>query len=104
MGLCLGERMEFEWDEEKNRANIAKHGIAFEDAAYVFDDPFALIELQGFVDSEERWQAIGSVNDVQIFFVAYTHRDEFSGHEVVRMISARRANRLERQRYERQIG
>ncbi len=53
----------FEWDEEKNRANLAKHKISFETAKSVFDDPFALSIQDRFVDDEERWQTSGMIDE-----------------------------------------
>jgi hypothetical protein len=51
--------MRFEWNEPKNRKNFKKHGIPFETAALVFDDPHALNEQDRMVEDEERWQTIG---------------------------------------------
>lgn len=92
--------MEFEWDEDKNRANRLKHGVAFEDAIRVFADPLAMFVQDRHVKGEERWQAIGVVGSVNLVVVAHTIRDGGEGLEVVRIISARRAERHERRRYE----
>lgn len=56
-GMCR----KFEWDENKNRANQSKHGVDFDTASYVFDDPNFLSEQDRVVDGEERWQTIGLV-------------------------------------------
>jgi uncharacterized protein len=53
--------MRFEWDEAKNRQNLAKHGINFETAALVFEDPYVLSDPDRVVDDEERWQTIGTI-------------------------------------------
>lgn len=85
--------MLFEWDEEKNAANIKKHGIDFEDAIRVFEDDDR-IEIYDAAHSgeEDRYNTIGMVNDV--LFVVYTER-----REAIRIISARPATRGERSIY-----
>jgi uncharacterized protein len=91
----------FEWDPNKARTNQRKHRITFEEAANVFDDPYALFE-QDRADNETgelRWQAIGLVEGMIMLLVAHTVREE-DQDEVVRLISARRADRKERDRYE----
>lgn len=90
--------MRFEWNEAKNRQNLAKHGINFETAALVFEDPFALSDLDRVVDDEERWQTIGTIG-VLIVFVAHLWWDE-DGEDVIRLISARKATSAERKSYE----
>ncbi len=88
----------FEWDPAKARANRQKHGVSFEDAMHVFEDPHALFEQDRVAESgEPRWQAIGLVEGIAVLLVAHAVRDE---GEVVRLISARRATRKERSRYE----
>ncbi|AHJ75365.1 BrnT family toxin [Kosakonia sacchari] len=91
--------MEFEWDATKAISNLRKHGIRFEDAVLVFDDPQHLSIQDRFENGEYRWQTLGLVHGVVIILVAHTIRFE-SGHEVVRIISARKADRKERSRYE----
>ena len=91
----------FEWDAMKARTNQRKHGITFEEAVNVFDDPHAMFEQDRTDDEtgERRWQAIGLVEGMVLLLVAHTVREE--GHdEVIRLISARRASRKERNRYE----
>ena len=88
----------FEWDEEKNRANLAKHKISFETARLVFEDPLALSIQDRFVDDEERWQTSGVIDDVLLIVVAHTWTDD-EGDEVIRLISARKATRGERDAY-----
>ena len=90
--------MRFEWDETKNESNLCKHGVDFETAALVFDDLMHVTEQDRDVDGEERWQTIGAVKGMLLFFVAHTVEDE--GDEVVRIISARKVNAHERRRYE----
>ena len=87
----------FEWDEDKNASNYAKHGVPFEQAELVFKDLFAVGKYDDRADyGEDRYTIIGMVEDVLIF-VAYTERDDR-----VRIISARRATPHEQDDYYRQ--
>jgi uncharacterized DUF497 family protein len=89
----------FEWDPVKARTNQRKHGITFEDAMHVFDDPYARFEQDHTGGpGEPRWQAIGLAGGVLVILVVHTVREE--GGEVIRLISARRATRKERDRYD----
>jgi uncharacterized DUF497 family protein len=90
----------FEWDEQKAEINIRKHGIRFEDAARVFDDPLAVTDQDRIENGEQRWQTVGVVDGYLLLLVAHTVRFEDEGIEVVRIISARRLDRAERRRYE----
>jgi uncharacterized DUF497 family protein len=87
----------FEWDDEKARRNIAKHGISFELASSVWDDPMHVIVPDRVEDGEERWHAIGMVGSVVILLVVHVYRDE---GERIRIIGARKATKAERKRYE----
>lgn len=94
----------FSWDDRKNEANRRKHdGISFEIAARIFQDPLRLTRQDRHEDGEERWQTIGVVYGVTILLVAHTITEEDENGEAVehiRLISARRATRKERKRYE----
>ncbi|EMN1410870.1 BrnT family toxin [Enterobacter sp. ECC-219] len=90
---------EFEWDTNKAKSNLIKHGIRFEEAVLVFDDPYHLSLQDRHENGEFRWQTIGLVHGLIVIMVAHTVRFE-SGDEVIRIISARKANRKERSRYE----
>ena len=92
--------MRFEWDQDKNRANQAKHGVSFETASIVFDDPYHLSIQSRHEGAEERWQTLGLVGGVVVLLVAHTYRQNDSGEEVIRIISARKATAHERRRYE----
>ena len=85
--------MNFEWDDEKNKINFAKHGIDFETAMLVFND-LQRIEIYDMEHSkeEDRYNTIGMGNDV--IFVVYTERKEN-----IRLISARIATKTERSIY-----
>jgi uncharacterized DUF497 family protein len=87
-----------EWDEEKNKINQNKHGIDFETARLVFDDPFCVTFVERVSGGEERWHAIGSVEDIIVIVVVHTYRQDGSD-EVIRIISSRRATRHERKLY-----
>ncbi len=63
--------MRFEWDDAKDRSNLKKHGINFETAQLVFDDPHALSDQDRVVGHEERWQTLGDIGGV-IVLVAHT--------------------------------
>ena len=91
----------FEWDAVKARTNQRKHGVSFEEALNVFDDPRALVEQDRTDDEtgELRWRALGLVEGMVLLLVAHTVREEYQD-EVIRLISARRATRMERHRYE----
>jgi len=89
--------MRFEWEENKNRSNVAKHKVSFETAIAVFDDQHALSILDRIVNGEERWQTLGMIAGI-LLIVAHTWRDE-DGAEVIRLISARKATPSERRAY-----
>lgn len=93
--------MEFEWDENKNLINKAKHGISFEAARAVFADLDVILDQDRHENGEERWQATGLVGFLRVVVVAHTYRGENNGDEIIRIISARSASAAERRRYER---
>jgi uncharacterized protein len=98
--------MRFEWDEAKNLANQRKHGVSFEEASQVFLDPFYVSLKERVEDGEQRWQTFGVIHGVLLLMVAHTVR-EMQGEEtvdVIRIITARRANSVERRRYENENG
>jgi uncharacterized DUF497 family protein len=85
--------VEFEWDIEKERKNIVKHGISFEPALAVFDDPFRIERRDNDSrDDEDRRQTMGFAGNV--LFVVFTERGD-----VTRIISARVAEPFERRIY-----
>jgi uncharacterized DUF497 family protein len=95
----------FEWDPAKAVANRRKHGFSFDIALRVFADPFALTDRTLIEGGEYRWQTLGTVEGHVILLVVHTTReyiDEAADTtvEVIRIISARLADRKERQRYE----
>jgi uncharacterized protein len=87
--------MQFEWDEAKNLENIGKHEIDFADVPSMFDGEM-LIELYDRFDyGEDRWFGIGFLG-FGIAVIVWTERRK----DVIRIISARRANRHEQKRFE----
>jgi len=92
--------MRFEWDESKARINLANHHLSCAIAQHVFEDPNHLSVQDRHEEGEERWQTLGRIVEVLIVLVAHTHREDDTGEEIVRIISARKATPKERQRYE----
>lgn len=96
-------KIQFEWDPDKAEANRRKHGVSFETAMLVFTDPLALSAQDRIEDHEVRWRTIGRAGNQILLIVAHTVREDTEGEEeieVIRIISARKAERRERQRYE----
>ncbi len=91
----------FEWDAAKAEANLRKHGVSFELARFAFADPFAILDQDRIEGGEYRWQTTGMVGGMTLLVVAHTLRDK-EDVEVIRIISARSAQRHERKRYEEQ--
>ena len=88
--------MQFEWDDEKEKINIVKHGIDFTTAARVFKDRNRL-ELydEAHSDTEDRYITIGIIDGIAyLVMVVYTEREE-----AIRLISARKATKQERRMY-----
>ena len=92
--------LQFEWDESKNKNNRKKHGIWFDEAQQVFNDPLAL----RFFDSthsedEDRFLLIGESDPTRVLLVIFCERT----HSVIRIIFARKATKKERSEYEKRI-
>lgn len=88
--------MKFEWDDEKEKINIAKHGIDFTTAARVFKDKNRLEQYdEAHSDFEDRFITIGIIDKVAyLVTVVYTERKD-----IIRLISARKATKNERMMY-----
>jgi len=84
---------QFEWDLEKNRANVLKHGIDFGDALQAFSDPAANVVEARWVDGERRQLIIGRAGGMLVSVVFTSRGDR------IRLISARRPRASERKRY-----
>jgi uncharacterized DUF497 family protein len=88
--------LRFEWDEAKNRENRRKHRVTFGEAETVFlDDGGVLIRDED--EGEDRFVLIGTSAALRVLVVSHTYR---ARDEVIRLISARKANRTERRDYE----
>jgi uncharacterized DUF497 family protein len=86
----------FEWDEEKSKKNSKKHGVTFEEAKTVFNDPSAItIDDPDNSDKEERYLDIGPSSRGRVLVVWYTERQQN-----IRIIGCRRATPSERMAYE----
>jgi hypothetical protein len=87
------------WDSDKAVANRVKHGVSFETAVLVFDDPLHASKQDPHPDGD-RWHTIGLVGSV-VLLVVHTWPDETGrGESVGRIISARKATARERKAYE----
>ncbi len=91
--------MQFEWDDEKNNANIKKHGVSFEKAKKIFETDVLTVIDERFHYGELREISIGIVDGILLLTVAHT--DTETGK--IRLISARKATKQERKRYEKNI-
>ena len=100
-------KIRFEWDEAKNLINQRKHGISFEEATEIFDDPLYMLVEDISEHGEPRWQAFGITADRLVLMVVHTveeHNEDAMPTDIIRVISARRATRKERGTYEDQHG
>ena len=92
--------MRWTWDPDKAAANRAKHGLSFETAVRVFDDPFHASKPDLHPDGD-RWQTIGLVGPALLLVIHTWPESEFEGDERAgRIISARKATAHERKIYE----
>lgn len=87
----------FIWDPEKARLNLNKHGVAFEDAEFVWSDPLHLLRFDRIEGGEERWHALGQAAGVVLLLVVHTYPGD---EDVTRLVSARKATKHERKAYE----
>ena len=91
--------MRFEWDDRKNTENQHKHGVSFEEAQTVFFDEHALLVADpDHSEIEERFILLGLSSALRNLVVCHCYRQR---GDVIRLISARKANRVERKQYER---
>jgi uncharacterized DUF497 family protein len=89
--------LRFEWDPKKAAANLAKHGVSFEEAQTAFSDEGALLlEDSHAADAEDRFVLLGLSSRLRVLVVVHCYRET---ETMIRLISARKADRLERQQY-----
>ena len=88
--------MRFEWDPRKAEANLHVHGIRFAEAVTVWDDAFALTREDPEAVAEQRFVKLGLSNQATLLVVVYAYREP----DIIRMLSAWRANKRQREVYE----
>ena len=89
----------FEWDENKHTENSRKHGVSFEEARTVFYDERALLVSDpDHSEDEDRFVLVGMSQSLRTLVVCHCYRED---DEVIRIFSARKANRIERAEFER---
>ena len=89
----------FEWDEEKNVANQGKHGVSFQEARSVFFDDNAREAFDpDHSEAEDRHVLMGSSDRLRMLFVSFCYRRDYS---MIRIISARKLNKMELKKYKR---
>jgi hypothetical protein len=90
-------QISFEWDSNKNRANLAKHGVSFEEAQTVFYDENARLNPDpSHSESEDRFLILGLSSKVRLITVCHCYRTK---DETIRIISARKASKSETKQY-----
>jgi uncharacterized protein len=89
--------VKFEWDDEKAQANLEKHGVSFGEATEVFYDPNALEDYDSEHSEDEARFFIIGLSSRRMLYVIYAERM----NDVVRIISARKADKAEHESYER---
>ena len=90
------ENSEFEWDDEKAKSNLKKHGVSFQEGATIFNDPsIATISDPDHSEGEDRYISIGRSVIRRLLTVIHTYRKER-----IRLISARKVTNAERKNYE----
>src|SRR6266567_502222 len=100
--------MRYEWDERKIRENRRKHaGISFELAVLAFEDENRLVELDRVDETgEQRWHLLGGISvehgNLAVLVVVHVYREDRNGEEIIRIISARRADKYDLRRYKAQ--
>jgi uncharacterized protein len=88
--------MRFDWDENKAASNLLKHGVSFDEAKTVFDDPLYVDFYDpAHSEDEDRYLIVGESNQRRLLIASYTERGN-----LIRLISAREVTRTEREVYE----
>jgi len=90
--------VKFEWNDQKNKTNIVKHGFAFADAPRIFRLPMLVYPDEREDYGEIRWKGIGLI-DGRVAVIIYTEPDD----ETIRIISLRKALSHERKEYEKYV-
>lgn len=92
------KKLKFAWDENKNISNQKKHGLSFEEAKTVFYDENArLIPDPEHSKQEDRFILLGLSSKLKVLVVCHCYREN---EQIIRLISARKANKTEKKQYE----
>jgi len=94
-------QFQFEWDEIKAAANVRKHGVSFEQASTVFNDPrlLTVADLE-HTETEERWFSVGCAGNGAMLSIVYLWSESDLRTTKIRLISAREATQTEIRHYE----
>jgi uncharacterized DUF497 family protein len=91
---------QFDWDEVKAASNLRKHGVAFEIAMTIFNDPLMLTIFDpDHSEAEERWVSIGHASDRRLVLAVHTYKEADGSTATIRILSARRPTRREARQY-----
>ncbi|MBN2424002.1 MAG: BrnT family toxin [Calditrichaceae bacterium] len=91
----------FEWDPDKEKGNLRKHKVSFENAATIFTDPLALTLFDNDHSKfEDRWITMGISGNGNILVVIHTFKEINENNTIIRIISARKATKREIQQYQ----
>jgi len=94
------DQIRFVWDEQKAAGNQRRHGVTFEEAVTVFYDDAAVEFFDDeHSEKEDRFMLLGMSRNLRLLVVCHCHRDIAGGREVIRIISARKADAEERKHY-----
>jgi hypothetical protein len=97
----MAHGLHFEWDPAKDSSNIRKHKVSFQEASTVFLDEHALLIADpDHSEAEDRFILLGLSSTLRVLLVCHCYR---TGGDTIRIISARRADRDERQEYIRRV-
>ena len=91
--------MKFEWDPEKNKINIEKHNVSFREAQTIFINEYIETPDIDHSEEEERFIALGVSAFKRELIVCYCYRTKVNNETIIRIFSARKANKKERMDY-----
>jgi uncharacterized DUF497 family protein len=90
----------FDWDPRKEQGNLRKHKVSLREAVTIFEDPFILSKFDvDHSEQEDRWISLGISELERLLAVVHTHREMGGNKEIIRLISARRADAIEEAHY-----
>lgn len=91
---------QFDWDEAKAASNFRKHGVSFESAMTIFNDPMILTIFDpDHSDIEDRWISVGLAAAARLILAVHTHVEINAENVKIRIISARKPTKRETQQY-----